>query len=62
MDSAVDAVFLGAATAAALSLLVLLFLAPRRFPVHQDPSPDPAPGPQPHKATDPATDPATGAS
>ncbi|MFD3481840.1 MFS transporter [Streptomyces sp. NPDC058665] len=58
VDSAVDAVFLGAATAAALSLLVLLFLAPRRFPVHQDPPPDP--GPHPHKAPDPATDPAAG--
>lgn len=55
VDSAVDAVFLGAAGAAALCLLVLLFVAPRRFPVHQDPPPDPAPGTQPHQATDPAT-------
>lgn len=52
VDSAVDAVFLGAAGAAALCLLVLLFVAPRRFPVHQDPAPEP----RPSQATDPATD------
>ncbi|MFH9726788.1 MFS transporter [Streptomyces sp. NPDC017254] len=33
VDAAVDYVYLGAAGAAALALLVLLFLAPRRFPV-----------------------------
>lgn len=33
VDAAVDWVFLGAAAAAALSLLVLIFVAPRRFPV-----------------------------
>ncbi|MGW3951210.1 MFS transporter [Streptomyces sp. NPDC004752] len=32
----VHAVYLGAACAAALALLVLLFLAPRRFPVHTE--------------------------
>lgn len=36
VDSAVDAVYLGAGCAAVLALLVLLFLAPRRFPVLQD--------------------------
>ncbi|MEU0696145.1 MDR family MFS transporter [Streptomyces niveus] len=56
VDSAVDAVFLGAAGAAALCLLVLLFVAPRRFPVHQDPAPDPAPDTRPNKASDAATD------
>ncbi|WP_330177802.1 MFS transporter [Streptomyces sp. NBC_01498] len=56
VDSAVDAVFLGAAGAAVLCLLVLLFVAPRRFPVHQDPAPEPAPPappvrrPAPHPA------------
>ncbi|MEV0777714.1 MFS transporter [Streptomyces sp. NPDC050428] len=59
LDSAVDAVFLGAAGAAALCLLVLLFLAPRRFPLHPDPPADPPPGPspdtRPHRTTDPAT-------
>ncbi|WP_408058911.1 MFS transporter [Streptomyces zaomyceticus] len=33
VDAAVDYVYVGAAGAAALALLVLLFLAPRRFPV-----------------------------
>ncbi|MFJ9028909.1 MFS transporter [Streptomyces sp. NPDC102274] len=37
MDSAVEYVFLGAAGAAAVSLLVLIFVAPRRFPVLKDP-------------------------
>ncbi|WP_078490610.1 MFS transporter [Streptomyces scopuliridis] len=37
MDSAVDYVYLGAAGAAAVSLLVLIFVAPRRFPVLKDP-------------------------
>lgn len=55
VDSAVDAVFLGAAGAAALCLLVLLFVAPRRFPVHQDPAPDP--DTRPSKATGAATEP-----
>ncbi|MFE9886426.1 MFS transporter [Streptomyces scopuliridis] len=36
MDSAVDYVYLGAAGAAAVSLLVLIFVAPRRFPVLKD--------------------------
>lgn len=34
--SAVDHVFVGAAAAAAIALLVLLFVAPRRFPIIQD--------------------------
>nr|WP_229924717.1 MFS transporter [Streptomyces sulfonofaciens] len=38
VDSAVDSVFLGAAGAAVLTLLVLLFVAPRRFPVIQEES------------------------
>ncbi|MFD3521491.1 MFS transporter [Streptomyces sp. NPDC058653] len=60
VDSAVDAVFVGSAVAAALSLLVLLFVAPRRFPVHQEiAAPGPAPGTQPRKTTDPASGPAT---
>lgn len=36
VDAAVDYVYVGAAAAAALSLLVLLFVAPRRFPVLDD--------------------------
>ncbi|KIF74805.1 transporter [Streptomyces sp. 150FB] len=40
VDAAVDNVFLGATVAAAIALLVLLFIAPRRFPVIQDTSPD----------------------
>lgn len=36
VDAAVDHVYLGAAVAAGLSLLVLLFVAPRRFPVLDD--------------------------
>ncbi|WP_142218295.1 MFS transporter [Streptomyces sp. SLBN-118] len=38
--AAVDYVYVGAATAAALSLLVLLFVAPRRFPVLDEPNAD----------------------
>ncbi|MEU5587505.1 MFS transporter [Streptomyces chrestomyceticus] len=34
VDATVEHVYLGAAAAAALSFLILLFLAPRRFPVH----------------------------
>ncbi|MER8072006.1 MFS transporter [Streptomyces sp. NPDC094034] len=37
MDSAVEYVYVGAAGAAAVSLLVLIFVAPRRFPVLKDP-------------------------
>ncbi|MFE4371197.1 MFS transporter [Streptomyces sp. NPDC056835] len=37
MDSAVEYVYLGAAGAAAVALLVLIFVAPRRFPVLTDP-------------------------
>ncbi|MFE4293935.1 MFS transporter [Streptomyces sp. NPDC056647] len=37
MDSAVEYVYVGAAGAAAISLLVLIFMAPRRFPVLKDP-------------------------
>ena len=33
VDTAVDHVFTGAAVAAVLALLVLVFVAPRRFPV-----------------------------
>ncbi|MFD7232676.1 MFS transporter [Streptomyces sp. NPDC059881] len=36
--SAVDHVFVGSAAAAGLALLVLVFLAPRRFPVIQEPA------------------------
>ncbi|MFE5546073.1 MFS transporter, partial [Streptomyces sp. NPDC056534] len=36
VDAAVDYVFVGAAGAAALALLVLLTLAPRRFPVLEE--------------------------
>jgi len=36
--AAVHAVYLGAAGAAALALLVLLLVAPRRFPVLDDPT------------------------
>ncbi|MCO8307475.1 MFS transporter [Streptomyces sp. RKCA-744] len=36
VDTAVDHVYLGAATAALLALLALVFLAPRRFPVHAE--------------------------
>ncbi|WP_432096726.1 MDR family MFS transporter [Streptomyces sp. bgisy100] len=36
VDTAVDHVYVGAAAAAALAFLVLLFLAPRRFPVLPD--------------------------
>lgn len=38
--AAVDYVYVGAAAAAALSLLVLLFVAPRRFPVLDEPNAD----------------------
>ncbi|MGW0731578.1 MFS transporter [Streptomyces sp. NPDC002851] len=38
VDAAVDAVYLGAACAAGLAFLVLLFVAPRRFPVLKQPS------------------------
>ncbi|GCD45276.1 MFS transporter [Streptomyces paromomycinus] len=34
VDATVEHVYLGAAAAAALAFLILLFLAPRRFPVH----------------------------
>ncbi|WP_447042128.1 MDR family MFS transporter [Streptomyces sp. DSM 118878] len=50
VDAAVDAVYIGAACAAALALLALLFMAPRRFPVlregRQDPQPDERPSRQ----------------
>lgn len=36
VDTAVDHVYLGAASAAVLALLALLFLAPRRFPVRAE--------------------------
>ncbi|WP_078965177.1 MFS transporter [Streptomyces aureocirculatus] len=49
VDAAVDAVYLGAAGAAVVCLLVLVFLAPRRFPVIQE-APDPAPEPSPQTA------------
>lgn len=39
VDAAVDAVYIGAACAAALALLALLLVAPRRFPVLKDPRP-----------------------
>ncbi len=42
VDAAVDHVYLGAAAAAALAVLALLLVAPRRFPVLAD---DDAPGP-----------------
>ncbi|MFI1199020.1 MFS transporter [Streptomyces sp. NPDC020883] len=48
VDTTVEHVYLGAATAAALAFLTVLLLAPRRFPVHTDAGPagaetDPAP-------------------
>ncbi|MFE0103157.1 MFS transporter [Streptomyces sp. NPDC059009] len=43
VDAAVESVYLGAACAAGLALLVLLFLAPRRFPVRTE-EPAPSPG------------------
>ncbi|WP_418957474.1 MFS transporter [Streptomyces tritici] len=43
VDAAVDYVHLGAAVAAALSLLALLTLAPRRFPVLKEAAEGPAP-------------------
>lgn len=36
VDAAVDYVYVGAATAAGVALLVLVFVAPRRFPVIAD--------------------------
>ncbi|CAM5269474.1 MFS transporter OS=Streptomyces alboniger OX=132473 GN=CP975_14330 PE=4 SV=1 [Streptomyces alboniger] len=47
VDAAVDAVYVGAACAAGLALLALLFMAPRRFPVLRDEQPDPRPDPRP---------------
>ncbi|MFG2194284.1 MDR family MFS transporter [Streptomyces sp. NPDC048639] len=41
VDAAVDHVYVGAAAAAALAFLVLLLLAPRRFPVLPDSEPGP---------------------
>lgn len=38
VDAAVDHVYLGAAAAAALALLVLLVVAPKRFPVAEEPA------------------------
>ncbi|MFI8522469.1 MFS transporter [Streptomyces sp. NPDC085481] len=43
VDTAVDYVYLGAAGAAALALLVLLTIAPRRFPVLKEHEPSEAP-------------------
>lgn len=43
VDSAVESVYLGAACAAGVALLVLLFLAPRRFPVLDTPDEPAAP-------------------
>ncbi|MEV5611092.1 MDR family MFS transporter [Streptomyces sp. NPDC052225] len=43
VDAAVDSVYTGAACAAALSLIILLTLAPRRFPVLSEPLADPHP-------------------
>ncbi|MZD06721.1 MFS transporter [Streptomyces sp. SID5785] len=43
IDAAVDSVYLGAAAAAVLALVVLLTLAPRRFPVLDASAPSPAP-------------------
>jgi hypothetical protein len=40
VDTAVDHVCLGSAGAAVLALLVLLFLAPRRFPVRSETEPE----------------------
>ncbi|WP_370413185.1 MFS transporter [Streptomyces fradiae] len=48
VDTAVDYVYLGAAGAAALALVVLLTIAPRRFPVLKEQTADPEPaGPKP---------------
>ncbi|MFI5663205.1 MFS transporter [Streptomyces sp. NPDC051684] len=43
IDAAVDSVYVGAACAAAVALLVLLALAPRRFPVLESEPSDPVP-------------------
>ncbi|NEB79187.1 MFS transporter [Streptomyces sp. SID14478] len=60
IDAAVDSVYIGAACAAALALFVVVLVAPRRFPVLEDPAktaPDrPAttpssPKPSPHSPT-----------
>lgn len=40
VDAAVDYVYVGAAAAAGVALLVLVFVAPRRFPVIDEPKPD----------------------
>ncbi|UYQ62552.1 MFS transporter [Streptomyces peucetius] len=40
VDAAVDHVYVGAAAAAGAALLVLVFVAPRRFPVRTDADPD----------------------
>ncbi|GDY56059.1 hypothetical protein SVIO_066820 [Streptomyces violaceusniger] len=40
VDTAVDHVYLGSATAALLALLALVFLTPRRFPVRTEAEPD----------------------
>ncbi|MEU0844255.1 MFS transporter [Streptomyces sp. NPDC005962] len=50
VDTAVDHVYLGSASAAVLALLALLFLAPRRFPVRGEPG-----GAGPTDAADPRT-------
>ncbi|APY87879.1 transporter [Streptomyces alfalfae] len=51
VDAAVDAVYTGAAVAAALALLTLLFLAPRRFPVLRDEQQGPQPDDRPSHQT-----------
>ncbi|MEV0442295.1 MFS transporter [Streptomyces spectabilis] len=58
VDAAVDSVYVGAACAAVLCLLVLLLLAPRRFPVLQEPGPgsEPEPGPGSEPGPEPDAD------
>lgn len=60
VDAAVEHVFLGAAAAAGVALLVLLFVAPRRFPVLDEESERPEAGSETGAGTDSGTD--TGAS
>ncbi|RII15040.1 Multidrug resistance protein 3 [Streptomyces sp. YIM 130001] len=56
VDAAVDSVFLWAAGAAAVAFLVLLVVAPRRFPVLTQDSPATEPAAEPAGAAGPAPD------
>ncbi|MER0245446.1 MFS transporter [Streptomyces sp. HSW2009] len=58
VDDSVDYVYLGAAVAAALTVLVLLLLAPRVFPVYEE---EPGPGSGPTAGPGPGEAPGSGA-